>query len=240
MALNLTDPEIAIINPVEHGDIPTSADVSGIELRLSNVTILNNDTNRLLFKKKDKPADIYLLVVSINDVANVVQTIDLKGFPEVLDHTVLGVNKAIHFWQKTPSTPDAPSQIHTFISVIKSRQSLRDAGALLANAKNDQDFANIVSTIKKIAQNATPVGQITELVTALAGVIGKFLGNVEDKPLFTWFQSFTNLAGDFDEEGIVPVTQKNEFISVTINKIIRDKAKDAVNVNGILNGVNKF
>ncbi|GAB2799196.1 hypothetical protein GCM10027275_51280 [Rhabdobacter roseus] len=222
MALNFQPSELNIFNLVETGDIPASSEVSGIELRLTDVFVMDNNTHAPLSKKKDKGADLYVIVIAINDLGNVVQTLDLKGFPKTLDNTGLGINRTIHFWQKTETTPKAPSQIHTFISVIKSKQKTREAGEILSNAKNDTEFSNIITSIKDIAKNATPVGQVADLVTSLAQVIGKFLGKVEDQPLFTWFQSFTNLGGDFDDLGITPVTLKNNFVSVTINKIIRD------------------
>ena len=209
MALNFETQNI--VNLFDSGGITTSDKITGIELRLGEVFIKDNDTHALLSKKKDKAADIYVLVVAVNDIGNVIQDLTLKGFPRVFDNEGLGINRTIQFWQQTVATPDAPSQIHVFVSVIKSRKGLRDTGAILSGARNDPDFANVVTSIKEIAVNATPVGQIANLITSLASIIGKFMGDVEDKPLLTLIQSFTNLAGDFDEAGITPLVNENDF-----------------------------
>ncbi|GAB3513200.1 hypothetical protein [Emticicia fontis] len=226
MALKFNDPEFSILNLIEKSDIPPSSEISGIELRLTDVFIIDNDTHALLNKAKDKAANLYVLIITINDLGDVVQTLNLEGFPKVLDKTSLNINRTIHFWQKTTNTPNPPAQIHTFISIIKSKQNLRDTGQVLANAKNDQEYSALISSIKGIVTNATPVGQVADLVLSLASIVGKLLGNVKDVPLFTWFQSFTNLGGDFDKEGIESVSQKNNFVSVNINRIIRDSGDE--------------
>ena len=226
LQFNPGDSEVSAFHLTEQGDIPTSDKLTGIVLRLTDVFVKDNDSHGLLAPAKDRGADVYVMIIVINDLGHVIHDLDLKGFPKVFDKTGLGINRTIHFWQKTDQTPMPPSQIHTFISVIKSKQRLRDTGELLTSAKNSPEYASLVDSVRSAVANATLVGQVATIVTALAGVIGKFLGDVEDRPLFTWFQSFTNLAGDFDQQGVIPVSQENKYVSLTINKIVRDKERN--------------
>ncbi|MFD2935388.1 hypothetical protein [Spirosoma flavum] len=221
MALNFDE---AFLDVNDAGDIPTSDNISGIELRLSQVFVKENGTIR--FPPFPGFSKLYVTTIVISDLGNVIQTLDLKGFPKVGDNEELPVDRTIFFYQKTDSSPKPPSQIHVFISVIKSKQALRDVGKVMTSLKNDEEFAGIVSTIKSIAKDATAAGQISDLVLQVTSIIGKFLGNVQDKPLFSWFKSFTNLGGEFDNAGISIVPKENEKVKVVINNIVRDKERE--------------
>jgi hypothetical protein len=49
---------------------------------------------------------------------------------------------------------------------------------------------------------------------------------VEDKPLLTWVQSFTDLNGDFDVLGKTAKSAENKFASMKLSITIRDKGKN--------------
>jgi hypothetical protein len=60
----------------------------------------------------------------------------------------------------------------------------------------------------------------------VASVFGKFLGEVDDKPLMTWVQSFTDINGDFDKLGKTTIGRKNNFAALDLSIIIRDTTRE--------------
>jgi len=206
------------------GDIPTAAELTGLELRLSRVLIIDNH----MIKIPPFPglAEMYLLVIVVSDTGATIQNIDLKGFAKVDDNEELPIDKTIFYWKKVADSDKLPGQIHTFVSVIKSKERLRNVGSVLAAAKADSDYSNVVSAIKAMMKNATPLGQVTDLVFSLAGIIGKYLGKVKDKPLFTWVQSYTDLNDDFNTLGKTTKDKQNDSVSVALSLIVRDKNRE--------------
>ena len=147
------------------GDIPTSKDVSGLELRLSRVRIKDNGTPAVW--PFPGLAQLYLLVVVISD-HGAMQELTLKGFPKVDDDEELLVDRTLFYWKKSDETPKAPSQIHVLVSVIKSREELREVGKVLTQVKADKNYTDLVGSIKVLVAAATPVTQIADLVFSLA------------------------------------------------------------------------
>jgi hypothetical protein len=196
--------------------VSNSRNITGIEVRLSRAFIINNRTPKIgPFPGFSR---MYMVIIVVSDLGNSLQTLDLKGFPKVGDNEDLPVDKTIYYWKQHNKKDKSPSQIHVFTSIIKSKQSLRDVGRILADVKNDEDFEKVVTDLKANA--------VSNLVFSVAGVIGKFLGKVDDKPLLTWMQSFTDINGDFDKLGKTTTGRKNDNAALDLSIIIRDTSRE--------------
>ena len=209
--------------PRTRGDIQTSSQVSGIELRLSNVFIKDNKTPRV--GPFPGLAKVYLLNIVISDIQDSSIDLALEGFEKVDDKQSLGIDRTIFYWKKENRTTKNPSQIHIMTSLIKSKKGLRDAGSVLASVKNDDDFKSIASSVGTIVKSATPVAAISEVVFRVASIVGKFLGNVDDKPLLTRFQSLTDIAGNFNQIGKTVFSFGNMYADIDYSVYIRDKER---------------
>lgn len=180
-------------------DIPTTGDISGIELRLSRAHILDNRTPNI--GPFPGYAKIYFMTLVISDIQNQAVFVDVKGFPKVDDKEDLPIDNTLYYWKKTSNGKTPPSQLHVFTSIIKSKQSLRDTGKILQEIKDDDGYKSAIKTVVSVVTSANPVAPIVDQITNLANIVGKFLGKVEDKPLITVLQSFTDINGDFDVLG---------------------------------------
>lgn len=211
------------LSKLQEGDLPTAGELTGIELRLSKVLIKDNKTPKIW--PLPGLAQLYLLVVVVSDLDNPVQNIDLKGFHKVDDNEELPIDKTIFYWKEGDS-PKNPAQINVFVSVIKSKEGLRDVGNVLRKVKDDQDYTDLVTNIRAMLTNATAFGQVTDSLFTLASIVGKYLGDVKDKPLMTWVQSFTDLNGDQDTLGKKVVAKENNDVAMAMTMIVRDKNRE--------------
>ena len=207
------------------GDIQESSSVSGIELRLLPPLIKDNNTTR--FGPFPGYAKLYCVVIVVSDVNNqLTGGIDLQGFPRIGDNENLPINKTIFYWLKGSDLNKAPTQIHAMCSVIKSKKSLRQAGEIMAAMKDDDGYKSITQQLASIATNATAVGTVISIVTELAGIVGKYLGQVEDKPIGTVINSYTVINGDFDKVGVNELKYPTKKVDFEFDLIVRDKSRE--------------
>jgi hypothetical protein len=163
----------------------------------------------------------------VSDASNqLVGSIDLKGFPRIGDNEPLPINKTIYYWQARGETDRSPNQIHIMCSVLKSKESLRDTAKVLGDIKNDNDYKNVVDTLGKIATAAGNLNAVTDIMMQVAGIVGKYLGNVEDKPLGTVVNSYTTLFGNFDKVGINPYTYPTKNVDFNFQLVVRSAKKE--------------
>jgi len=106
------------------GNIPSSKDISGIEVRLSNVVIADNKTPKVF--PFPGFARVYFVNLVVTDLSAEALSLDLNGFEKVDDGDKLSLDRTLFAWKKTDKNALAPSQIHVFSSLIKSKQPLRD------------------------------------------------------------------------------------------------------------------
>ena len=99
-------------------DIPTTGDISGIELRLSRAHILDNRTPNI--GPFPGYAKIYFLTLVVSDIHNQAVFVDVKGFPKVDDKEDLPIDNTLYYWKKTSASKNPPSQLHVFTSIIKA------------------------------------------------------------------------------------------------------------------------
>lgn len=207
------------------GDLETSSDVTGLELRLLPPYIITNTNSRLAIF--NGLAKLYCLVVVVSDADNqLVSGIDLQGFPRIGKKEHLPINKTIYYWQKGGAATKAPNQIHVMCTVIRSKKDLREVGKILTELKTDTDYKDLLGTIAKMAKNATGVGAAMSIFTQVSSIVGKYLGDTEDKPLGTFVNSFTVIHGDFDKKGSNRIKLPTRNIDFELELTIRDAAEE--------------
>jgi hypothetical protein len=211
-------------NNQKPSNIPDSSNITGIELRLSKALIIDNKTPKVW--PFPGFAKIYLLVIVVTDSGVVLQNLDLKSFAKVDDGEEIPVDKTIFYWKQNSMSDVAPSQIHTLVSVIKSKESLREVGKVLSDVKNDEKFSSTLDALKTVLKGAQTFTDVSGLILSVAEVVGKFLGNVDDKPLMTWVQSFSDINGDYDQLGKTAKSRKNNYSEIELSLTIRDTSRE--------------
>lgn len=197
-----------------------SGDITGLELRLLPPYIKDNRTEKIW--PFPGYAKLYCLTILVSDVENkLVGSIDLKGFPRIGDNENLPINKTLFYWLANENAKTAPSQIHLMVSVIKSKQGLRDTAAVLSQLGKNDEYKSLTKQLASMAANTTVAGAVLDIVTALAGVVGKILEGVDDKPLGTFVQSLTELHRDFDHFGSQKIPIATKYVDFELDCIVR-------------------
>lgn len=205
------------------GGIKTSDEISGIEVRLSKAVIIDNKTKP--FGPFPGLAKVYFMNIIITDISTSQIELSLNGFEKVDDNHTLAVDRTLFFWKKTNETPKSASQIHIISSLIKSKQGLRNTAEILSKVKEDSKFKGLSTELVSVLKNASVVTNISNIAFEVADILGGFLGNVEDKPLLTRFQSFTDIAGDFNQLGKTSSPFSNKYAQLDYTLFIRDKER---------------
>jgi hypothetical protein len=206
--------------------IPTSDQITGIEIRLSRVYIKNNKTPKI--GPFPGYAKVYFICLIASDVANQTPKLEIKAFPKIDDNEELPIDKTVYFWKQTKKNTTPPSQIHVFSSIVKSKKSLRDVGKIMTEVKKDKEYKSVLKTIAGAVSGATAAGALVDQVTNLASIVGRFLGKVEDRPLISILQSYTDINGDFDSLGKVRKEFPNRYATIGLSITIRDKVREDI------------
>lgn len=202
----------------EEKGIPTSDSITGIEVRLSNVYIIDNHTGKFVVFPGN--ADLYLINIIISDRQEKPIMQNINGFEKVNDNESLNVDKTVYYWKQYDESETPPSQIHLMTSVIKSKKGLRNVGEIMASVDQDKDLNDLADKALSLLKTST---QAASLILEAAGIIGKHLKNVEDKPLFTRYLSLTDIGGDFNQLGRTSYPASNKYCKIDYNLFIRDK-----------------
>ncbi|WP_022824305.1 hypothetical protein [Hymenobacter norwichensis] len=231
MALDLTTdaviatvslPETRVATLLQAAGIPSSRTVTGLEVRLSRVFINNNRTPKVF--PFPGFADVYLLLVVFDNLNPEPQTLTLSGFARIDDEEDLPVDKTAYYWKQGEPAGPVPSQVHVLLSVLKSKKGMRDTGAIMAQARDSDDYRSLVSEVVGAITNGP--ARAAEVLLQLGSVVGNLLKDVEDKPLFTQVISFTDINGDFDTLGKTQITKNNDYVQTTLTLIVRDPARE--------------
>jgi len=206
------------------GDIKSSDELSGVEIRLSKALIKNNGTPKIF--PFPGLAQFYLLIIVMSDLDEGHQSIDLKGFAKVDDGEELPVDRTIFYFKKTKETQKTPGQIHVWVSVIKSKENLRDVGSILSQIKKDKDYSTLMSSVKEALTLTNPALQAIDIIHGVANIAGKYMGKVQDKAMLSWQQSFTDINGDLDALGKNSRYKENDKVTLGLSLIVRDKARE--------------
>jgi len=84
----------------------------------------------------------------------------------------------------------------------------------------------MVGDLGNIAKDAAKFNVVTDIMVQLASVVGKYMGNVEDKPIGTVINSYTTLHGDFDNPGITPLVYATPDTDFHFEVVVRNKAAE--------------
>jgi hypothetical protein len=117
-------------------------------------------------------------------------------------------------------------------SIIKSKGSLREAGQVMEQAKSDEEYKDLVGQLTELAGDVASLTAVSNLTMRIAGVVGRYLGRVDDRPLGTVIQSFTRLHGDWDRLGITPIRTVTRDVDFNFELIIRDRERLELPVGG--------
>jgi hypothetical protein len=220
--------------------IYNSGDVSGIELRMMQPYIRENGTSRIF--PFPGYANIYCLTIVVSDVSNqLAGHIDLNGFQRIGDREYLPVNKTLFYWQSENGDDKAPNQIHTMCTLMKSKKGLRKAGEVIASVKSDNDYKDLISSLAGLATNAAQFSTVAGIMMQITGIVGKYLKDVEDKPIAAAVNSYTTLHGDFDRPGVIPSTSATRDADFHWKLVVRKKdvaSQVAAGNEGFMPGVN--
>jgi len=118
-------------------------------------------------------------------------------------------------------------------SVIKSKKDLRDTAKILAGLKDDTDYQSVIATLGKIAKDAAKFNVVTDILVQVGGIVGKYLGAVEDKPLGTVINSYTTLHGDFDKIGITTLLYPTKDVDFKFEIVVRNRKAEELIANEI-------
>ena len=206
----------------KNGDILDSNKISGIEIRLSHVIVKDNKTPKVF--PFPGLAKIYFMNLVVSDAENQNIALDLKGFQKVDDGDALSIDKTLFYWKQEKKSK-APSQIHVMSTIIKSKQGLRDVAKIMENIKDDAEYKNLTENLLGMLKDASQITNISNLILSVSSVVGKYLGKVEDKPLLTWYQSFTDINGDWDLLGKTHKHAENKYAAMDLAITIRDKKR---------------
>jgi hypothetical protein len=212
------------------GDILGSKDISGMEVRLSNIKIIDNKTPKVF--PFPGLAKVYLVNMVITDTSANPILLDLNGFEKVDDGDSILVDRVIYSWKLAPAALTPPSQVHVFTSLLKSKQPLRDVAKIIESVNNDDKYKQLTNTLDTVLKTASQISNISELIFKVASIVGSYLGKVDDKPLLTWIQSFTDINGDYDNLGPTKKSAQNKYASMDLTFIVRDKERQPVGDTG--------
>lgn len=206
----------------KEGGILGSDKISGIEIRLSHVIIKDNKTAKVF--PFPGLAKVYFMNLVVSDAENQNIGLDLKGFEKVDDGDALSIDKTLFYWkQEKKSKP--PSQIHVMSTIIKSKQGLRDVAKIMENIKDDAEYKKLTNNLLGMLKDASQMTNISNFIWSVSSVVGKYLGRVEDRPLLTWYQSFTDIDGDWDKLGKTFKHAENKYAAMDLSITIRDKER---------------
>jgi hypothetical protein len=205
-------------------DIPTSKQISGIEIRLSRVHIRDNKTPTV--GPFPGLAKVYLMNLVVSNLMKSEVDLSLNGFEKVDDNHTLAVDRTLFYWKKVPGSTKPPAQIHIMSSLIKSKKALRDTAGVMASAKGDERFKKLTTDLTDLLKSASNISNISNIILELGSIVGSLLGKVEDKPLLTRFQSFTDIAGDFNQLGKTELPFANKYANLDYSIYIRDKERE--------------
>ncbi|OLY91704.1 hypothetical protein SAMN05444008_10342 [Cnuella takakiae] len=207
-------------NAAANNGEPSAAGIGTVELRLSSVVVQDNNTPAIF--PYPGYAKLYLLCIVATSAAAGGYQLHLRSFDQVADGDALNMDKTIYYWKKDQPTEVAPVQIHVFTSLIKSKQPLRDVAAVLSELYRDASYKLLTATLDKLIKGATPIPDISNLLFNIAGIAGKYLEKVDDRPLLTWYQSFTGVAASGTVLGKTEKMAANCYVTINLSMVVRN------------------
>jgi hypothetical protein len=198
--------------------IPPSEMLTGMEIRLSNIRIIENGVTAMgPFGKK---ANLYMLSVAVDDLGGEPQSLTVKGFSDVMDGDSLPVDSSVYYWKMARKGDRTPGQIRLLASIVRSREALRDFGNALVQLQKKDDYRRVANMV--VAAMAPGAAGAEQALVSMANIIGSILGKLEDKPLYTTSLSFTDIHGDFDMLGEHTTRHDTGYVEMAVSLTVRD------------------
>lgn len=205
----------------EQNDGQHRPDIGGVSVRLSNVLVTDNNTPAIA--PFPGYAKIYFLSIVASNLPNDSMHLSLKAFDKVGDNDALHVDKMLFEWQKERTSDVAPAHVHILTSLIKSKQPLRDVASILSDVYRDNSYKLLTATLNNLIKGTTPLPDLSNLIFNIAGITSKYLGKVDEKPLLTWYQSFTSLNADFNPLGTTERMAANRHASMSMSLVVGNR-----------------
>ena len=198
-------PSWSLILDLERGRVPESArdtlmtmalkpTITSILVRLKKVQILN-----IHEPFYDKAGEIYLVTSVIDGLVENPIVLNVKPFSGIKKDDFLDIGKpGVAIYQNPPGK--LPRFLDIRIQIVESDERLRDAGKVLTEISNDQDFKDIQKVLSILATTATPMfGTVVGLANKVINVIGVTLKMNRDDQICYYAATFTD---KFDNLGV--------------------------------------
>jgi hypothetical protein len=92
--------------------------------------------------------------------------------------------------------------------------------------KDDTEYKGLIADLGKLTSDVAKFNVVSDIVVQIAGVVGKYLGAVEDKPLGTIINSYTTLHGDFDKIGIAQLLYPTRDVDFEFQMVVRNQKEE--------------
>ena len=208
--------------PLQPGTTPPG-DICGLAINLNHVLVKNNNTPAVA--PLPGYAKLYFLNMVAANMGGTSLRLHLKAFEKVENDDALNVDKTLCSWQRNKPGETAPADVHVFSALIKSKQPLRDTASVLSEVQRDSSFKLLSAALDNLLKSKTGVEDISNLVFNLAGIVGKYLGKVDEKPLFCWLQSFTGMGSNSEVLGKTEKAAGNLYASMGLSINIKDEVR---------------
>lgn len=198
-------------------------DICGLEIRVKNVLVKDNNTPAVF--PFPGYAKVYFLNLVAANLGGTSLWLQLKGFDKVEHNDSLAIDKTICNWQREPGSNAVPGDIHVFSAIVKSRQPLRDTASVLSEVQRDGSYKLLSAALDNLLKSKTGVEDISNLMFNLAGIIAKYMGKLDEKPLLCWLQSFTGISSNNEVLGKTEKTAANHYASMGLSLTIKDQVR---------------
>lgn len=194
--------------------------INEIAVRLSQVLVTDNNTPAA--PSFPGFAKMYFLTIVANNLPGSNMQLNLQGFEKVSGNDSLAIDKALFYWKRSNPSDTPPAHIHVFTALIKSKQPLREATAVLSEVFRDNSYILLAAALNNLIKGNNPLPDISNLIFNIAGIVSKYLGKTETHPLLCWYQSFTGIKAENYLPGKTERMAANRFANISLSLMISE------------------
>jgi len=191
-----------IERPISKG-VPTT--VTDVEIRLKEVFIIDNrDVGK---------GDIYLTCVAVDNVNPEPFKLEVKTFESVPKKSNLTIGPAGLAIYRNPEGK-IPRFIDFRIMIMESDQELRDAGSVISEVREDQEYKDVVKEISTAVAASNPFAAVfVGAADILIGIIARILKMNQDDQIMLLPGYFND---KFDDLGLKysPFPAENQYAKI--------------------------
>jgi hypothetical protein len=198
-------PSWNLVTALERGTLPErarttlmalglDAGITEVLVRLKQVQILNIHEGF-----RDKTGEFYLVTSVMDGLADAPIKLTISTFTGIKKGEFLGIDDPGLALYMNP-VGQVPRFLDIRIQVVESDKKLQDAGKLLKQVSQQQDFQDITTVLSSIATTSLPLfGTVIDLAGRVINVIGGMLEMNQDDQLCYYAATFTD---KFDNLGL--------------------------------------